>query len=153
MRENSEIGFGLLSSHGVPIPLEGIEVRADIVGRGASVKICKHFWNRGQRPIEAVYKFPLPEGAAVCGFKAFVGERVIEGKIEEWEKAFEIYDEALSKGHGAQLFDQERPNIFTLSVGNIKPGDSTVIEISYIELLDSSSQIITKARKKHSDPL
>lgn len=137
MRENSEIGFGLLSSQGVPIPLEGVHVHADIVGRGASVKICQHFWNRGQNPIEAVYKFPLPEGAAVCGFKAIVGERVIEGKIEEREKAFEIYDEALSKGHGAQLLDQERPNIFTLSVGNIRPGDSTVIEISYIELLDS----------------
>ena len=137
MKDNSEMGFGLLSSQGVPIPLEGVHVRADIVGRGASVKICQHFWNRGQNPIEAVYKFPLPEGAAVCGFKAFVGERVIEGKIEEREKAFEIYDEALSRGHGAQLLDQERPNIFILSVGNIKPGDSTVIEISYIELLDS----------------
>ena len=138
MKDNSEMGFGLLSSQGVPTPLEGVHVRADIVGRGASVKICQHFWNRGQNPIEAVYKFPLPEGAAVCGFKAFVGERVIEGTIEEREKAFEIYDEALSRGHGAQLLDQERPNIFTLSVGNIKPGDSTVIEISYIELLDSN---------------
>lgn len=65
MKESSEKGFGLLSSQGVPIPLEGVEVHADIIGRGASVKICQHFWNRGQSPIEAVYKFPLPEGAAV----------------------------------------------------------------------------------------
>lgn len=137
MRDWSEISEGLVSSQGVSIPLEKVEVHADIAGRGARVKVCQHFRNRGESPIEAVYKFPLPEAATVCGFRAVVGKRVIEGRIEEREKAFEIYDTALSKGHGSQLLDQERPNIFTLSVGNIRPGDATVIEISYVELLES----------------
>jgi Ca-activated chloride channel family protein len=137
MKDDSEIYAGLLSSNGAPVPLESVKVYGDIIGRGAKVKICQHFRNMEQKPIEAVYKFPLPESATICGFRAIVGDKVIEGEIEEREKAFKIYDEALAEGHGAQLLDQERPNIFTLSVGNIKPGDSTVIEISYIELMDS----------------
>ncbi|MFH1025684.1 MAG: VIT domain-containing protein, partial [Nitrospirota bacterium] len=142
MKEDSEIYTGLLTPDDALVPLEAVEVYGDIIGRGTKVKICQHFRNTEQNPIEAVYRFPLPESATICGFRAIVGDKVIEGEIEEREKAFELYDKALSEGHGAQLLDQERPNIFTLSVGNIKPGDSAVIEISYIELMESHNSEI-----------
>ncbi len=128
---------GLCSTGGVQVPLEGVDVQGNIVGRGAAIKLRQRFRNIEKDPIEVVYKFPLPESAAVCGFKAFVGDRVIEGEIEEKDKAFELYDEALSRGHGTQLLDEERPNIFTLSVGGIKPGNSVMIEIAYVILLDA----------------
>lgn len=142
MKDDTQINAGLLSSKGSPVPLEGVKVSGDIIGRGAMLKLSQSFRNRELTPIEAVYRFPLPEGATICGFKAIVGKKVIEGKIEEREEAFRVYDEALSKGHGAQLLDQERPNIFTLSVGNIKPGESAIIEINYIELLDSQDSAV-----------
>lgn len=65
------------------------------------------------------------EAAAVCGFKALTDARVIQGEIEEREKAFELNDNAMSRGDGAYLMDEERPNIFTLSVGNLNPGISS----------------------------
>jgi Ca-activated chloride channel family protein len=86
--------------------------------------------------VEAVYRFPLPEAAAVSGFKARIDGRVITGKVEERERAFEIYDKAIAGGHGGYLLDQERPNIFTLSVGNLKPGSEAMIEIEFVTLLD-----------------
>jgi len=128
---------GLFRKNGAPIPLQGVEVHGDVAGRGAKVRVRQQFHNAEKKPIEAVYKFPLPESAALCGFRAFVDDRKIEGRIEERKKAFEIYDNALSEGHGAQLLDEERPNLFTLSVGNIKPGSTVVIEIDYVALLDT----------------
>ena len=128
---------GLFRKNGAPIPLQGVEVHGDVAGRGAKVRIRQQFHNAEKKPIEAVYKFPLPESAALCGFRAFVDDRKIEGRIEEREKAFDIYDNALAEGHGAQLLDEERPNLFTLSVGNIKPGSTVVIEIDYVALLDT----------------
>ncbi|MDD5435291.1 MAG: VIT domain-containing protein, partial [Nitrospira sp.] len=120
------------------VPLTAVKVEGNIVSRGAKVKIIQCFKNGEDKPIEAVYKFPLPEGGAVCGFKAIIGEKIIEGDIEEREKAFELYDEALSKGHGAMLLDEERPNIFTLSVGNLNPGGTAIIEIEYVTLLEAT---------------
>ena len=137
MSNSSETEGILFQQNGEAVPLEGVEVHGDIVGRGAKVKICQQFRNKEQKSIEAVYKFPLPENAAICGFRAFIGDRIVEGGIEEKEKAFELYDKALAEGHAGQLMDEERPNIFTLSVGNIKPGSSVVIEITYITLMDS----------------
>ena len=49
-------------------------------------------------PVEAVHKFPLPERAAICGFRAHIDERVVDGGVEERVRAFEIYDQALIDG-------------------------------------------------------
>lgn len=136
MSNNGTEGI-LFNENGKAVPLTGVDVDVKIVGRGAKVNVAQRFFNREKKPIEAVYKCPMPENAAICGFKAFIDGRVVEGRIEEREKAFEIYDKALAEGHKAQLMDEERPNIFTLSVGNIKPQSTVIIEISYITLLDS----------------
>ncbi len=131
-------GLVTADTKAAPVPLTAVRVEGNIAGRGAKVKIIQNFKNGEDKPIEAVYKFPLPEGGAFCGFKAIIGEKIIEGDIEEREKAFELYDEALSNGHGAMLLDEERPNIFTLSVGNLIPGGTAIIEIEYITLLDAT---------------
>ncbi|GEM_PF-283238 len=129
--------YGLLTKEGVTIPLTAVEVRGDITGRSAKVKICQNFRNTESKAMEAIYKFPLPEGSSICRFRAVVDKKIIQGEIEEREKAFELYDKAISQGDGAYLLDQERPNIFTLSLGNLNPGASAVIEVDYVVLLDT----------------
>jgi hypothetical protein len=64
-----------------------------------------------------------------------VGDRLIHGRVEEREKAFEVYDDAMAAGHSAFLLDQERPNIFTVSVGNLRPQQTIEIAITYVTLL------------------
>jgi Ca-activated chloride channel homolog len=135
--ESNNVICGLFTREDVRIPLTGVEVRGDISGRSAKVKIRQHFTNTESKALEAIYKFPMPEGSSICGFKAVIGEKIIQGEVEERVKAFKIYDEALSRGDGAFLLDQERPNIFTLSLGNLNPGSTASIEVDYVVLLDT----------------
>lgn len=130
--------FGLFTKEDAPVPLTGVRVNGRITGRAARVTLTQRFENREDKAIEAVYKFPLPEGSAVCGFTVATGDRVLRGRVEERNKAFAEYDEALAQGHGAFLLDEERPNIFTLSVGNAKPRHAVDIEVSYITLLETN---------------
>ena len=130
--------FGLITTEDATVPLTGVSVRGSITGRAARVTLTQRFENREDRPIEAVYKFPLPEGGAVCGFTVATGDRTLRGRVEEREKAFAEYDEALAQGHGAFLLDEERPNIFTLSVGNIKPRHAVDIEVVYVTTLETN---------------
>ena len=116
------------------IPLEGVRIDARLTGLATSVTVAQRYRNREAVAVEAVYVFPLEEGAAVCGFAARIGDRILRGRVEEREKAFEIYDDAMADGHGAFLLDQERPNVFTASVGNLPPGETVEIEISYVAL-------------------
>ncbi len=128
--------IGLLTEKGFEVPLVGVTVKGDILGRGARVRVLQRFRNTEKRAVEAVYKFPLPEGVAICNFNVSIDKRVIRGQVEERERAFELYDDALSRGYGGYLLDEERPNIFTLSVGNLNPDSEATIEIEYVALLD-----------------
>src|SRR5690606_4916636 len=102
-------------------------------GAAAEVVLSQRFKNVESTPIEAVYLFPLPTEAAICGLSAEVDGRLVEGRVEERERAFEIYDDALADGHGAFLLDQERPNVFTLSVGNLRPGAEATIRLRWVQ--------------------
>lgn len=104
------------------IPLSGVSIEADVSGLCARVAVAHRYVNREATPIEAVYVFPLDEGAAVCGFEAVVDGTLVIGEVQERDQAFETYDDALEQGHGAFLLDEERPDVFQASVGNLPPG-------------------------------
>jgi len=122
---------GLCTSHS-QIPLEHVDVRAEITGAHARVICTQRYRNHEPRPVEAVYVFPLDESAAVCGFAAVVGGVRYEGVIKAQEEAFATYDDAIAAGHGAFLLDEERPDVFTASVGNLAPGAEVQIEVTYV---------------------
>src|SRR5689334_1262777 len=106
----------------VPLPLKHTDVKADIAGYIAAVKLRQQFHNPYPGKIEAIYVFPLPENAAIHEFVMTIGERHIRGIIREREEAEQIYHEARRQGYTASLLTQERPNLFTQSIANIEPG-------------------------------
>ena len=85
---------GLLAGN-VPVPLEGVSVRAEVTGECARVTITQRYRNQEAQPIEAVYVFPLDEGAAVCGFEAISGGVHYVGVVKPRDEAFKDYDDAL----------------------------------------------------------
>jgi Ca-activated chloride channel homolog len=55
-----------------------------------------------------------------------------DGVLKSREEAFATYDDALAEGHGAFLLDEERPDVFTASIGNLAPGMEVQIELTYV---------------------
>ena len=116
-------------------PLKHTAVKAEISGFLSRVTVTQEFENNFAENIEAVYIFPLPQGAAVDDMTMLVGDRTVKGKIMRREEAQAAYTAAKTSGQVASLLDQERPNIFTQSVANILPGERVTITISYVETL------------------
>lgn len=56
---------------------------------------------------EVKYVFPLDEDATVYGFEAFINGKHIVGEVKEKEQARAEYKDAVRKGHGAYLMDQD----------------------------------------------
>jgi Ca-activated chloride channel family protein len=130
---------GLISKDDAPVALAGVAVTADVSGLCAKVTVAQRYINREAQPIEAVYVFPLDEGAAVCGFEAIIDGTLVVGEVKEREEAFRMYDDAMEAGHGAYLLDQERPDVFQASVGNLPPGTEVLLKITYVTELDVDS--------------
>ncbi len=129
------IRSGLFGRGGYAVPLLGVDVRAEVVAGHAAAVVRQRYRNDEAKPIEAVYTFPLPSKAVLTGFSMTAAGRRIEGEVHEREDAFRRYDDAITAGHGGALLEQERPNVFTASVGNLLPGEETIIEVQYVEPL------------------
>ncbi|MBT8087072.1 MAG: marine proteobacterial sortase target protein, partial [Gammaproteobacteria bacterium] len=109
------------------------DVAMTINGLVARVSVRQEFHNDGPDWVEGVYVFPLPEAAAVDRMQLHVGERFIEGEIQEKNDARKTYENAKKAGRKASLVQQQRANLFTTSVANVAPGERVVVEIEYLE--------------------
>lgn len=119
----------------VVLPLKKTEVRIDVTAGIARTEVVQRFHNDLDRPLEAIYIFPLPSEAAVEDFEIRLKDRVVKSSVKEREQAKVAYEQAKADGKKAALFEQERPNIFTTSVANLLPGESVDICFSYVEPL------------------
>ncbi|NTW26176.1 MAG: TonB family protein, partial [Lentimicrobium sp.] len=117
------------------LPLKSTVAEVQIAGLIAHVTVRQVYQNRGKTAIEAIYIFPGSTRAAVHSMTMKIGERSINAKIEEREKARNDYTQAVNEGRSASLLEQQRPNVFQMSVGNILPGDLVEVELQYTENL------------------
>jgi hypothetical protein len=124
--------YGLRTDHDVAVPLVGVSIAADVRSLCARVTVTQRYVNREPVPVEAVYLFPLDEGAAVCGFEALIDGTLVVGEVKEREEAFRMYDDAMAEGHGAYLLDEERADVFQASVGNLPPGKEAILKVTYV---------------------
>jgi Ca-activated chloride channel family protein len=124
----SEAGFGCLQTSEGNLPVKGLDVSATITGLVAEITVRQTYVNRFEQPLEATYVFPLPDRAAVSDFKMIVGGRVIDGVLKERGEARREYQQAIEQGHRASIVEEERPDTFTMRVGNIEPGEEATIE-------------------------
>ncbi|HLO51516.1 MAG TPA: VIT domain-containing protein [Kamptonema sp.] len=123
------------SKQQLSFPLQHTEVQAKIAGNLSRVEVVQTFENPFNEPLEAVYIFPLPDEAAVDGMEIKIGDRIIKGNIKKREEAKQIYKKAKQEGRTAGLLEQERDNIFTQSLANIKPGEQINVTIRYTNSL------------------
>lgn len=126
---------GLCAAHGTAVPLRGVDVTGELLGAHARVAVRQRYLHTEAAPIEAVYTFPLPVGAALVGFSMTVAGRRIDAVVREREAAFRAYDAAVVAGHGAALLEKQRDDVFTATVGNLLPGEAVEVELVYLQRL------------------
>jgi Ca-activated chloride channel homolog len=117
------------------LPLKDTRVDITVAGVIADVKVRQIYRNEGSRPINASYVFPASSRAAVYAMRMQIGNEIIVAKIKEREQAKQEFEEAKEEGKSASLLEQERPNVFSMSLANIMPQEQVEIELSYTELI------------------
>ena len=123
------------------LPLKSTSAKASINGFIASVQLSQVYRNEGNQPINATYIFPGSTRAAVNAMTMTIGERVIVAKVREKKEAKMIFEAAKNSGKSASLLSQKRPNVFSMAVANIMPGDEVTVALSYTEILTAEDGI------------
>lgn len=134
-----EAAFGLLAwlqQTRIALPLKLVECRFRVDGPLAYVEIDQVYRQSHSEPLDCRYTFPLPDAAAVHRCELHVNERVVRARVEEVEKAREEFAKAKADGRRAALVESDRPNLFTLQLGNLQPGDLAVVRLAYVQTLE-----------------
>jgi Ca-activated chloride channel family protein len=118
------------------LDLVATRVKAKVTGSLASTQVTQTFSNPFDKPIEAVYTFPLPADGAVNEFVMQIGERRIIGIVRPRAEAEQAYKEARARGFTASLMTQERPNIFTQNVANIAKDMEVSVKFTFFQMLN-----------------
>ena len=117
------------------LPLKSTNAEVSISGVVADVEISQVYENTGAFPIEAVYVFPMSTNAAVYDMVMLLDGRRIDAEIQRKEEAKANYNVAKQEGKRVSLLEQDRPNVFTMSVANIIPGDVIEVVLKYTETI------------------
>jgi len=125
-----DAGLGALATEKGNLPLESLDVTARLTGLTAGVQVVQTFRNPFPVSLEATYIFPLPDRAAVTAFRMEADGHVIDGVLKERGEARADYDRALAEGRRAAIVEEDRPDVFTMRVGNIVPGERVTVRLT-----------------------
>ena len=138
-----DAGLGALATSRGNLPLDAVDVRAAIAGTSAQVELTQQFRNPFDVPLEATYIFPLPDRAAVTAMRMECAGHVVEGVLRERARAREEYDQAIAEGRRAAIAEEDRPDVFTMRVGNIVPGERVTVRLVLAQPLPYSDGEVT----------
>ena len=144
-----------LTTGDTEFPVTAIDINGSVDGDGVIWTVEATFENPLDTPAEAVFTLPLPVGGAVKGMTMKIGDREVAAEIKEREAARIEYEEAKEQGHSAAIVEQERAEIFTITVGNIHPGEaiSVVLDVHDRAAIDgtkASLRFPTMIKKRYT---
>jgi Ca-activated chloride channel homolog len=132
---DDDAGFGALSTTRGNLPLDQLDVRAQITALAVRTELTQGFRNPFDEPLEATYIFPLPSRSAVTALRMEADGRVVEGELQERAEARATYERAIDEGKRASIAEEERPGVFTMRVGNILPGERVTVRLTIVGTL------------------
>ncbi|MCU0517484.1 MAG: VWA domain-containing protein [Oscillatoria sp. Prado101] len=106
------------------LPLQQVQVEALVSGNLYRVTVRQTFANPYKETLEAIYKFPIGNEAAVDEMEIRTGNRIIRGAIKN-------RSEAKQAGKTVSSLAQKDDTVFTQLVANIKPGEKIDVTIRY----------------------
>lgn len=130
--EYADQGLGALWTDKGNLPLRSIEAAVNITGLVGRVVLSQGFHNPHDVPLEATFIFPLPDRSAVTAMRMTAAGRVIEAELKERGQARQEYDQAITEGRRASIAEEERPDVFTMRVGNILPGEEVSVALTLV---------------------
>lgn len=125
----------------VRAPTLAADVVMTVSGPIVRTQVTQRFENVSDAWVEGIYTYPLPKGSAIDVLKMQVGERIIEGEIQEKAQAKATFERARESGKRASLIVQRRPNIFSTRLANIGPGEVIKITIEYQDLIEPRDNV------------
>ena len=114
------------------LSMQELTLTGTLLPVGAVLRVLHVFRSGEAEPVELIYAFGLPRDAALRRFRIVGDGFSVESELKETAEAERIYEEGISNGSLSSLARQYRDGVVNLSVGNIRPGETVVVDLEII---------------------
>lgn len=115
--------------------LREVRISGNVCGEFVELSMSQIFENTGDKDIEGVYIFPIPDTAVITDFEANLGGRTLKARVEEKERAQEAYEAALERGDRVLSLEEIDDNVFRINIGKVLSSEKVKIKVTYIDQL------------------
>ena len=139
-------GAGLLiADGGLGGVLEIQEHRVHVtLNNGVAVtEVTQVFRNAENRPVEALYTFPVPKGASVADFSMWINGQEMVGEVVEKARARRIYESYKPRRKDPGLLEQKDYKTFEMRIFPIGPGAEQKVRLRYYQELEVDDDYAT----------
>ena len=126
-------GAGATSA--APPVLRHLSAAGRLDGLLFELDVRQTYRNEGDETLEVIYTFPLPFDAVLLGLQVELGGVRRAGVVAEQRMAERRYEDAMAAGDTPILLERAGDGLYTVSLGNLKPGEEAVVEYRYGQLL------------------
>lgn len=123
--------------------IETVDADVQIRDGLAVTHVDQVFFNEMYQSVEAVWVFPLPEGAVVTELAYWFNGRRYEGSVREREEAVRDYERNIRRHLDPALLQYLGDNLFRLNIAPINPRSEVRFEITYVQLLNYEYGVTT----------
>ena len=102
----------------------------------ASTELTQYFTNPLENSIELTIFFPIKEEINLSKFVVSMDDQIIVSKVMPKEKAEEKYNDAIASGNvGVISSYQEKQNVYSVNIGNLKPKKQIKLHSVFIQMI------------------
>ena len=118
------------------IAIKSHDVRVVINNGFARTEVDQLFINTGDRELEAVYSFPLPQKASLSELSLWIDGQEVMGEVLEKQRAEQVYEEQKAKGNDTALAQKKEYKTFDIKVYPVKTTEPTRVRLVYYQPLE-----------------
>ncbi len=107
----------------------------------AITQVDQVFSNANGQDMEGVYRFPVPDKAAVSEFTVWIDGQPVVGEVLKKEQAQRVYQEEKAAGRETGIAEKNKHYNFEIKVSPIRAGQDTRIRLVYMQPVDIDTGI------------
>ncbi len=107
----------------------------------AITQVDQVFSNSDGQDLEAIYRFPVPEKAAVSEFTVWIDGQPVIGEVLEKQQAARVYQEEKAAGRDAGIAEKNKHYNFEIKVSPVRAGQDTQVRLVYMQSVNMDTGI------------
>ena len=120
---------------GNAVSLKSVVMRGDVRGLVFCSTVRQTYVNENDVDIETTYTFPVAYGAVLTGLSVELNGKRMSAVAMPKAKAQERYEDAVEEGDTPVMVTSSGPGLYTADMGNLKPGETAVVELQVTQAL------------------